>query len=1609
MLGYRCYNHQTLQTTLIWFSFFAIAQSLEIFVARIDADDSGNHIYASIESALQYAQSNPTVDTISLQNFGPNASYHLATPGSGQTKIILSITTDITIQKLECSTSVSSACFTSSDLNPEIQILASECPSMTLNQTVTMMIKDVSFIAGGSSSSNCIQASFFSLPTETNPSNLGGLDLTAVSVTGIKEIYHNLVALGCQCGTTNDFALKMDTVTIKDSSFSRTLLETTRDDCPQLLSNCDFSNHVHIMNSRIEETSSVTLMVIKQTSLEIRNSFIIGNDLESSILSAALASNVVIAGTSLTGNEYNSKGFEFHEGSILTMSEQTRFENNVGAMLSLVSIEQSTMSMSDLTFRNNDNANASMITIEGMKQSQEASILGSTFDSNISTRYIVEVSNQAKLTLSSTTFTEATTIVFSDYSTIVFTSVTITRSATSRRASCIYAMNSQLSLTTTTLNSCHSNDSEAGGITTRDGSLTITNSNFNNSKGPVTSSILGFGGNLTIKSTTFTSSDATTADINSSNQVIKLTNVTTRNHKAGYAYKLYRGSVTMEDSTIQLKEFECPGSECGGVMLVECVRVEILGSKFERLVAENGAAVKILGYTVDGQQQQQSDGDGSFKADFLISDSYFDYNRSRMAGGSVYISDVNSLELDDCRWNFNSSTEFKGGAVYVAKVNKKLRVRSSNLIGNTAKYTGGAFRFDEADLEKVEFSGVCFKNNEAQGSPNVSSPPRYITLQTEVNPTSASGDEDSLYCPGDGSLQEIFYEPPKPVKDDEELVPLVKDHKSGSLLAPLNFVLVDQFGQIVQENTNYRMGIIKDPTTQILEVSGTTFSIPQKHTYSFPNITLTGISERPYILAVHLEDLDGNILNSIEEKKFKIALGYCDQGEVVDKLRCVECPQGQYSLSTDKSSAKCITCPNDEAFCYGGASLAPRAGYWRHTLDKADFYPCLRDFHCLAGDQSNPKGTCRQGHTGYLCAACEDEWVVYGRKCGKCPEPDSNLTSVMLVTSIGFILFCLMIYKIIQHAELPREVNSVLVKIIFNYLTVIVYSNYYGLMWMEEMQVAIMKTDEDFSGLSYDCFFQQFLDLFSSFFFFKLFMIASLPLGFILMGFIVFGVIKLINRCRKVDIPNSLLLEYLKASVWASFAIASTKIFQTLMETYGCVELGVPNEFWLIPDLSTECWSTNHHIWAWGVALPYLIFYTLVLGWIFKSLRDIQIRRDADACIQYVYFLRGYKKKYYFWEIIIMLKKVALAFFGILFYKYSLTIRVQSLSVIMGLSLVLQVKFAPFTEKILNDMERNSIILSYFIGLSGIFFITEQDKPGFRNFLIVCIIFLNIFYMLFFAMIFIKQSRKRKMRIKYQNTKWFAEATKHEQNSMKVTLARAKNALQRRATMRKGGHDKINGMHGSRNDSESHLVEDDSSFKYDDQSHREEPIAVLKARGGEHDSHTTDHTVANTRRDSDLFKLSEADNLQKIDERATTREKRLATPEISSMGTLTEGNLKKKKKNRRGRSREELTSITPIGELQAEKRANGNSSIETESKRASNLPKGIPGSNRPSQNNSMNPKRLVEGSHDDTLREWLDMVDRASPKGSDPKENKEREKFSAKKLPKLSKSTTPTK
>ncbi|GMH62118.1 hypothetical protein TrLO_g3231 [Triparma laevis f. longispina] len=135
------------------------------------------------------------------------------------------------------------------------------------------------------------------------------------------------------------------------------------------------------------------------------------------------------------------------------------------------------------------------------------------------------------------------------------------------------------------------------------------------------------------------------------------------------------------------------------------------------------------------------------------------------------------------------------------------------------------------------------------------------------------------------------------------------------------------------------------------------------------------------------------------------------QNGTISASGCI-CPAGEY-VNFGNGDNACKRVPegvktNVEAMTV--VNLNVSKGFWRTDNSSSKVLPCLSPDHCLGG--SNPEDQCKEGHTGPLCAICNDGYASTGSgmflKCSNCEEGDP-VTTIIFVVFVFFFFTFLMI------------------------------------------------------------------------------------------------------------------------------------------------------------------------------------------------------------------------------------------------------------------------------------------------------------------------------------------------------------------------------------------------------------------------------------------------------------------------------------------------------------------------------------------------------------------------------------------------------------------------
>ena len=183
-------------------------------------------------------------------------------------------------------------------------------------------------------------------------------------------------------------------------------------------------------------------------------------------------------------------------------------------------------------------------------------------------------------------------------------------------------------------------------------------------------------------------------------------------------------------------------------------------------------------------------------------------------------------------------------------------------------------------------------------------------------------------------------------------------------------------------------------------------------------------------------------------------------------------------------------------------------------------------------------------------------------------------------------------------------------------------------------------------------------------------------------------------------------------------------------------------EIRLIEDYSVVCLHSNHLKWiglviiglsSFGIGFPIYLFFTLYYYYKKGMLKNKEVK------FQFGYFFYVYKERYFYWDVLVLIRRFSIIFVNVFFYSnvmynreiYPLTL----IFMILLISLFIQVESKPFAKnfEMTNILEKYSIIsLMVTVFFAQIFmsqsFTGNNLNLGWRILLIIFVSSINLAY-----------------------------------------------------------------------------------------------------------------------------------------------------------------------------------------------------------------------------------------------------------------------------------------
>jgi len=519
------------------------------------------------------------------------------------------------------------------------------------------------------------------------------------------------------------------------------------------------------------------------------------------------------------------------------------------------------------------------------------------------------------------------------------------------------------------------------------------------------------------------------------------------------------------------------------------------------------------------------------------------------------------------------------------------------------------------------------------------------------------------------------------------------------------------------------------------------------------------------------------------EKVFGLSLEFsnCDIGErLTENFQCLPCSEGTFSFEYQFNSVSdvCQTCSDQNFYCFGGGNYTVKPGHWRMNDNAIIIYKCPNEDACI-GDPRNysdpsteynelyAASNCLTGYNGILCAECDANYgFLDGYLCSSC----ENQTYYVQVFSnlILRILFTLYLINIsmnmclslsTEKPDISRIIGTNMLKIFINHLQIL------GIIL--NFPISFPSQLSDFSGyllsvspnvseaFSIQCILEK-IPTTISLQYFKLVVAAIYPSVLVL---IYLFFVNLMTHCKHYFFKNNSIndenislttkgvlfrqgIKYrdLMATAFALVTLTCyADISKMTLSMFGCVEIGdgiTPYTSVLFTDFSIDCNGEYHKMWIKKLASPVLIFFLFFfpIYIILSIMKGIKNEKDSLFRFKFGYFFYAYQRKYFFWDFVILMRKLLLIFINSFFFsRITETIPIYPIVLVlimMMFAYILQVNVRPWQKAdfhMINKLEELSLIISNFTIAISLLFLSDPDlNVLIETFLLIFMLILNV-------------------------------------------------------------------------------------------------------------------------------------------------------------------------------------------------------------------------------------------------------------------------------------------
>ena len=440
---------------------------------------------------------------------------------------------------------------------------------------------------------------------------------------------------------------------------------------------------------------------------------------------------------------------------------------------------------------------------------------------------------------------------------------------------------------------------------------------------------------------------------------------------------------------------------------------------------------------------------------------------------------------------------------------------------------------------------------------------------------------------------------------------------------------------------------------------------------------------------------------------------------------------------------KCIGCPQG-GDCTGAttsSNLVPKLGWWKIPLlerdislsngDKGMFAKCFYIPACLGKlrtlNTSNTTGACDVSN-GYrnnsrLCHTCKKGFRRIGlNQCGKCPEAQGTNWALLILGVIVLVGVLMFMAGTAISAAGEQKLSEAVQKILLNYLQVATMAKSFPLRWPKsieglfEFQGAFSTVGDHLANpdcISYDTTAAELL-------YNKQIVFAFMPLLTVVFAFLfwyLYGLVKGISFFEKRDKPgDTTIKDKFIVTVGALLYLVFPTLVGNAFKLFDCRRVG--KKTYLYSAMEEECYVDRHltmtiilgggQLFLYVIGLPLLLLLFLIHN------HDRLDRHAVQA--RYGLFYASYKKERFYWEVILMIRKISIVALGVFGPIFGTLRQAQLALLILLICIIIEIIFLPYDiptgrHKILPRLEGAALCVEWITMWSGIMMYSSLDLP----------------------------------------------------------------------------------------------------------------------------------------------------------------------------------------------------------------------------------------------------------------------------------------------------------